>query len=410
MNTYKLIGPFSQLLPMTGLDNKGPLPDSYLKIINDAALIIKNNIIWKVGSFKELVKEADFLKAEIIHIDTQSVCLPGFIDCHTHICFGGTRSEDFAKRNSGISYLDIAAAGGGIQNTVSETRASSKQELIRTLKARANRHLNEGVTTIEVKSGYGLNIETELKMLEAIKESETGADLISTCLAAHTLPKDFKGKHNDYLNFLLMDLLPQIKSKDLANRVDIFIEQGAFNIEDSINYLSKAKKLGFDITIHADQFSVGGSEVAISVKALSADHLEVSGQREIAQLANSDVVPVALPGASLGLGARFTPARKLLDAGASLAIASDWNPGSAPMGDLLMQATTLAAYEKISNTELFAAITFRAAAALGLNDRGKLQEGNIADFCVFETDNYKDITWHMGKLKPREVWKNGARI
>lgn len=409
MSEYKLVGPFSQLLPMTKVSLRGALFDNFMRIIDRGAIIIKDDRVWKIGEYKTLKKEAEFLQAEIYHIEGKSVCLPGFIDCHTHICFGGNRALDFAKRNSGVSYLEIATAGGGIQDTVAKTRKTTKKDLIVSLEKRASRHFAEGVTTMEVKSGYGLDVESELKMLEAIKEANTKSDLISTCLAAHTLPKTFEGTKQEYLDFLLNDLLPVVKEKNLSDRVDIFIEESAFGIKESESYLKKAKELGFNITVHADQFSSGGSGVACRVGALSADHLETSGSKDIATLAKSNTVAVALPGASLGLGVGFAPARKLLDAGATLAIASDWNPGSAPMGDLLLQATVLATYEKLSNAEIFAGITVRAAAALGLQDRGKLADNYLADFILFETNDFREITWNQGKLKPFQVWKNGIR-
>jgi imidazolonepropionase len=175
-------------------------------------------------------------------------------------------------------------------------------------------------------------------------------------------------------------------------------------------YLQKAQALGFDITLHADQFTTSGSQVAINLGALSADHLEASGDIEIQNLANSNVVAVALPAASLGLGCDFTPARKLLDAGASLAIATDWNPGSAPMGQLITSASILATMQKLSNAEILAGITFRAAKALGLADRGRLQKGYLADFVLYQTNHYQQIIYQQGRLQPSEVWKNGQRI
>ncbi|MEL7065689.1 MAG: amidohydrolase family protein, partial [Bacteroidota bacterium] len=187
-------------------------------------------------------------------------------------------------------------------------------------------------------------------------------------------------------------------------------EEGAFSVEMGREYLQRAKTMGFDITVHADQFSAGGSALAVEVGALSADHLEASGPREIERLANSEVIAIALPGASLGLGCDFTPARKLLDADGALAIASDWNPGSGPMGDLLCQAAILGTYEKLSTAEVLAGITFRAAAALGMKDRGRLIKGNLADFNLFEGDDYREILYHQGRLKPARVYKRGELI
>jgi imidazolonepropionase len=412
MPTYTLIGPIRQLLTMRGLETKGPLQDSQLEIITEAGIFLKDEKIHEVGSYWDIYPEAQSIGAKMETLQGDFVALPGFVDCHTHICFAGSRAKDFAMRNNGKTYLEIANSGGGIWDTVTQTRKASLEQLVKLTVKRANRHLAEGVTTIEVKSGYGLSVAEEIKMLQAINQvnSETAADLIATCLAAHICPKDFKGSPKEYLETISRELFPILKEENLSNRIDAFIEDSAFSSEDIWDYFQKAKDLGFDITVHADQFHVGGSEVAVAFGAISADHLEASSEKEIALIAESDTVAVALPGASIGLGMSFTPARKLLDAGAPLAIASDWNPGSAPMGDLLMQASILGTFEKLSNAEVLAGITFRAAAALGLEDRGKLASGNLADILLFPTNDYREITYHQGKLKPKMVWKKGVKI
>jgi imidazolonepropionase len=408
-----LIGPFSQILTFDGLPLKGPIHDKNLPVLmNGQWILIQNGHISKIGSYKNLEKGTGIRDVEIIHLTQNYVCLPGLIDCHTHICFAGSREKDYAMRNTGKSYQEIARSGGGIWDTVRQTRKANQKSLEQGIIQRANRHIVEGITTIEVKSGYGLSTEEELKMLRAIQNADNKhpTDLISTCLAAHILPKDFDGSQLEYLDHLIEYLLPEIKKKGLANRVDIFIEEGAFSKEASKNYLQKAQELGFSVTIHADQFHIGGSAVAVECNAISADHLEASTENEINLLAKSNVIPVALPGASMGLGCSFAPARKLLDAGASLAIASDWNPGSAPMGDLLMQASVLGTNEKLSNAEVLSGITYRAAAALGLHDRGKITSGYLADLTIFPCNNFNEILYNQGKLKPAMVFKNGILI
>jgi len=334
------------------------------------------------------------------------------VDCHTHLCFGGSRARDFGLRNAGKTYLEIAQAGGGIWDTVTQTRSLDQETLAGITAKHANRLLSEGVTSIEVKSGYGLSVTEELKLLRAIKEasSSTAADLIPSCLAAHLCPKDWKGSSSDYLTEIAEQLFPLLLKENLCTRIDAFVEKSAFSPEEITPYLERAKQLGFELTIHADQFSCGGSQVAVALGARSADHLEASGEAEIQALASSNTVAVALPGASIGLGMAFTPARKLLDQGAILAIASDWNPGSAPMGDLLAQASIIATFEKLSTAEVLAGITFRAAAALGLSDRGKLTSGQLADFILFPTADYREILYQQGKMKPEEVWKRGSIV
>jgi imidazolonepropionase len=402
----KLIGPFTQILPLTGLPLKGALKDEQLHIIANGGVLTEDGLIIEVGNFNELRKADSSIQIE--EITGQQVLLPGFIDCHTHICFGGNRAKDYAMRIAGKTYLEIAKAGGGIWDTVTQTRAADEVTLVESLIQRANRHLAEGVTTIEVKSGYGLSLAEELKLLRAIKaaSSQTKAKLIPTSLAAHMVPKDFAGSQEEYLQHVVNDLLPIIKQEKLTNRVDIFIEQSAINVENALIYLNKAKQMGFNITVHADQFTTGGSAVAVEVGAVSADHLEASGEKEIGLLATSNTVAVTLPGASLGLGMPYAPARKLLDAGACLAIASDWNPGSAPMGDLLMQAAVMSASEKLSAAEVFAGLTFRAAAALKI-ERGILAPGMPADLQAYPCADYREILYYQGKLKPNKVWIGG---
>jgi imidazolonepropionase len=405
----KLIGPFTQILPLTGLPLKGALKDEQLQIIPQGGVLVEDGLILAVGDFEKLRSANPSVQIE--EITGSHILLPGFVDCHTHICFAGSRAKDYALRTAGKTYLEIAKAGGGIWDSVTQTRAADEAVLTDLLLKRVQRHLAEGVTTIEVKSGYGLSIEGESKQLKAIKAAadKTHASLVATCLAAHMLPKDFDGTHQEYLNHILQYLLPAVKQQRLANRVDIFIEESAFNASAALNYLSKAKQMGFEVTVHADQFTTGGSEAAIKARAVSADHLEASTDYEINMLAKSDTVAVTLPGASLGLGMPYASARKLLDAGACLAIASDWNPGSAPMGDLLMQAAVMGAAEKLCAAEVFAGLTFRAASALKLNDRGILAKGKLADMQAYSCNDYREILYQQGKLKPDKVWVSGIK-
>lgn len=410
-NPVKLIGPFKQVLTMGYLPLLGPLHDSDLEVIPNAGLLISEGAILRTGSFEKLRKGAD--KDVIMEeVEGPVTVIPGLIDPHTHICFAGSRAVDYAKRLEGVSYLEIASGGGGIWDTVLKTRRETSGELLKKTSERARKMLNRGVTTVEIKSGYGLNLESELKMLRVIKQvgEELPVDVVPTCLAAHIIPRDFEGGSSEYLAWITGELLPQVWKEQLAKRVDIFIEKGAFGPEEAINFLERAKNMGFDLTVHADQFTTGGSRVAVSAGACSADHLEASGDKELQALAASDVTAVALPGASLGLGAGFAPARKILDAGVALAIGSDWNPGSAPMGDLLTQAAVLGAFERLSLAETLAAVTCRAARALNLADRGILKPGMLADFAAFPTNDYREILYNQGQMKPAAVWKRGERI
>jgi len=406
----KLIGPFTQIFTLAGLAMKGALSDDNLQIIPQGGVLVENGLILAVDDFEILRKSNPSTTIEEITGD--HVLLPGFVDCHTHICFAGSRAKDYAMRIQGKTYLEIAKPGGGIWDSVTQTRAADEDLLEKLLLQRVERHLAEGVTTIEIKSGYGLETQSELKQLRVIAKAstQTKASLISTNLAAHMIPKDFNGDQSEYLNYVFHDLLPVIKNEKLSNRVDIFIEESAFDANNALTYLNRAKQMGFDITVHADQFTTGGSAVAVKSGAVSADHLEASKDGEIKLLANSDTVAVVLPGASLGLGMPYAPARKLLDAGACLAIASDWNPGSAPMGDLLMQAAVMSAAEKLNTAEVFAGLTFRAAKALRLNDRGILAPGMRADMQAYSINDYREILYQQGKMKPVRIWKNAGSV
>lgn len=406
----KLTGPFKQIITLNNLPLKGKLQDESLEIIPNGGILTENGKILDVNDFDFLKQK--FPDSEINFIDNEQIALPAFVDAHTHICFGGNRANDFAMRNAGKTYLEIAESGGGIWSSVQHTRQASENDLVNGILERVNILLNQGITTIEIKSGYGLNVEEELKMLRSIKKAQdkTKATLVPTCLSAHLKPRDFEGTSEEYLNYILDEILPKVKEENLANRVDIFIEKSAFQPKESEIFLEKAKQLGFQITVHADQFTAGSSRIAVEVGAKSADHLEATIDEDINFLANSNTVAIALPGASLGLGEPFAPAREILDKGGILAIATDWNPGSAPMGNLVTQASILATYQKLTTAEVLAAITFRAAYALDLEDRGVLSEGKKADFITYETDNFQNILYHQGSLKPKNIYINGEKI
>lgn len=403
----KLIGPFKQLVTMAELPERGALSDHQLQIIPNGGVLVAKGLFQAVGDFEQLKAEAN--PSSIQFMDKELVAFPGLIDAHTHICWAGSRAEDYAARLSGQSYQETAARGGGIWSTVTQTRAASFEQLEVSTAHRAQTLLKQGITTIEVKSGYGLAVEHELKILKAIAQADTTCvpQLIPTCLAAHMLPRDFEGSEADYLSTLVHHLLPKLIKQNLTKRVDIFVEKNAFSAAAAKNYLLKAKAMGFDLVIHGNQFTSGSVQLANDVEALSIDHLETTTPDEILALAKGNTIPVVLPGASVGLGAPFAPARQLLDAGTSLVIASDWNPGSAPMGNLLVQAAILGAAQKLTMAETWAALTIRAARALKLGDRGCIQRGHLADLIAFPTHNYQEVLYHQGQMLPEKIWKNG---
>lgn len=403
----RLIGPFKQALTLRNLPKRGPIKDEALEVISDAGVIIQGQQLLEVASWSELQGRADLVE----RVEEPLTLTPGLIDAHTHLCFAGSRARDYADRLNGVSYQEIAARGGGIKDTMRATRQASADELCALNLQRLQRHLRAGVTTVELKSGYGLSVEQELKQLRAIKamQRRTPQRLISTCLGAHVPPPEAVNA-GQYLEELTSELLPVVRSEGLSGRVDAFIEPSAFPVEVARGYLQRAQALGFALTLHADQFERGGALLAAELGALSADHLEASTARDLEALASAGVVAVALPGASLGLGCGYTPARRALDLGCSLAIASDWNPGSAPMGDLLLQASVLGAAERLSAAEVWAALTSRAADALGLERVGQLSVGYTADLIAYPTDDHREILYHQGMMRPRRVWCEGVAV
>ncbi len=405
--TRALIGPISHLVTMSGLPEAGPLSDSNLEVIQGGGLVVKNGRIRSVGRYIDL--DGDFDRR--IEFEGSVTLVPGFIDAHTHICFAGSRAHEYALRCAGASYQEIGASGGGILSTVESTRRASLEELVAAVVLRAERMLEWGVTTAEVKSGYGLTVEAELKMLHAIKTaSQNGViTLVSTCLAAHTCPPEFESKE-EYLTHIADLLFPKLREERLTQRIDIFVEEKAFPADMATDYLKRAREWGFDLIVHGDQFTLGGSQLAAEIGALSVDHCEQTDAPSAKRLKASGVIPIALPGASMGLGMKFASGRLLLDEGLPLVIASDWNPGTAPMGDLLTQAAVYSAFEKLTMAETLAALTCRAARALKLSDRGALKPGMRADFSIFPTDDYRDILYHQGSLKPSQVFIEGEEV
>jgi imidazolonepropionase len=335
--------------------------------------------------------------------------LPGFVECHTHTVFAGSRSAEFELRNQGVSYQEIAAKGGGILSTMKATRKISAVELQKNAQVKVDRFVQQGVTTLEIKSGYALDEKNELKCLQVAK-SLKGPRIVTTFLGAHALPPEYKS-YEEYLNFLVVKVLPQVKKKNLSNRVDIFVEKGFFNREVALPYLQKAKGMGFELVLHADQLSLsGGADLAVQLQALSADHLIQITDSEISKLAKSNVTGVLLPAADLYMKCAYPPARKLINAGARVALATDFNPGSSPTQDLSLVGLLARLEMKMTLPEVIAAYTYSAAAALNLQlEIGSIEPEKNADF-VSINNHWNEIFYSIGINCANEVYKSAIRL
>jgi imidazolonepropionase len=386
-----LIKDAKQILTLEKAARKGArhVQDEDLSPLTGHAILIEKNKIKWIGPQKEIPKP--FYKKIKKEISAKNkIVMPAFTECHTHTVFAGERSGEFEMRNRGISYQEIAAKGGGILSTRKAVGAISKVDLLKQTQKRVDRFIQQGVATLEIKSGYGLDLENEIKCLDVVKKLK-GVNLVKTFLGAHAIPKEFTTA-KEYLGFLSEFVFPEVKKKKLADRVDIFIEKGFFSADDSRAYLQLAKKLGFDLVIHADQLSLsGGSQLAVELSALSADHVIQIQDSEIKKLAQSEVTSVLLPLADLYMKCAYPPARKLIDAGARVAIATDFNPGSCPSQDVQMVGLLSRLEMKMTLPEVIVAYTLGASYALKRNAlEGSLEVGKLAQL-IFLEDSYAGL-------------------
>lgn len=385
---------------------------SDLGLIEKSCLLVnRGKIVW-LGEEKKIPKTFWPLINKEINLDKKTV-LPGFVECHTHSLFAGNRAQEFELRQQGVSYQEIAKNGGGILSTVAATRQASKKQLQSLLFPRIQNFLNQGVTTLEIKSGYGLDQKTEIKMLQVISEAahlyqaKKGPQIISTFLGAHSLPKEFT-EIDSYLQSLIQ-YLPKIKK--YTSRVDIWIEKGFFLTENSRQYLLKAKELGFDVVIHADQLTLsGGSELAVELQALSADHVIQLQDPQIQRMAKSEVTAVLLPLADLYMKCAYPPARKMIEAGVRVALATDYNPGTSPSQDINLVGLLARLEMKMSLPEVLSAYTVGGAYALGLQKQiGSLEVDKAANFVVLDQD-HSSLFYSAGKSAVNQVYVAGNRL
>ncbi|MDT8323880.1 MAG: imidazolonepropionase [Bacteroidota bacterium] len=379
-------------------------------LLRDAAVGIRDGRIAYVGPSDGI----DIGDAERSISALGKTILPGLVDSHTHLVFAGAREEEFARRIAGATYAEIAASGGGINTTVKATRAAGKVELIEYALHRLDSCLAFGVTTVEIKSGYGLDFENEIKMLEVINELRDlhVVEIVPTFLGAHTVPFDYRDRREEYLRLVLEDMLPEVAGRGLAEYCDVFVEKGAFTVEEAREILTRARQLGLKVRVHADQITAGcGSELAAEMDAASADHLDHISDEGIARMKEAGTVATLLPGVSLFLGESFPDARRLIEAGLPVAIATDANPGSCMSENMQLMMSLAALQMRMTMEETITASTINAAAALDRADtHGSIEVGKQADLLMFDTPNYQRILYHYGVNHLGTVVKNGRVV
>lgn len=386
------------------------------KSLNDIGVLTDHAIALEDGRIKDIVPNSsikNFSSFEIIDVHGK-IILPGLVECHTHSAFAGSRANEFKMKLQGSTYEEIAISRGGILSTVNAVRNSSLNQLVQLLITRIKYFISQGITTLEIKSGYGLDVENEIKLLAAIDKTRDifPINIVSTFLGAHTYPTEFKKNHSGYLELITEKMLPLIAQKKLAKFCDGFCEKTAFSSDEIDLIFKKAKELGFQLRLHTDQFnSIGGLDTALNHNAVTVDHLEVLLDENIFKLAQSETTAVLLPGVSFFLDYQYAPARKLIDSDALIALSTDYNPGSSHIANLNFIMSLAAIKLKMTFEEIISAVTINAAKALLLNDEiGSIEIGKKADFAVFDAQDYSEIIYSVGKNLNAMTIKNGNLI
>ncbi len=384
-----------------------------VEVLSDAAILIDGERIAWVGPRRDAPKVGAQHAAPVQVVEVTGVLFPGFVDCHTHGVFGAPRLDDQERRALGVDYKAIAAAGGGILQSVRDVRGRPEAELEALTRARLAALIARGSTTIEVKSGYGLELEAELKQLRVIKRlaGELSATLVPTFLGAHEVPPEYRGKRAAYVQLVCEEMIPAVAREQLACGCDVFCEPGVFSIQESRQILTTARGYGLDVKLHADELEgSGGAELAAELGALSADHLAAISEPGIRALAASETVAVLLPATMIFLGKHAqAPARALIDAGAAVALATDFNPGTSPTMSLPLVMALGVAQLGLRHAEAVTAVTINAAAALGLaRDRGQIAAGCVADIALAAVDDWREVAYWMGTDVVSAVWTAGS--
>lgn len=390
----------SQLVTPQGsaLKKGGEMQD--LSIIEGGCLITEKGRIKAVGGpeILEGVNEADY---EVVDCQGKTV-LPGLVDSHTHFIFGGYREDEFNWRLNGDSYISIMERGGGIISTTRTTRAASLEDFLAVGRKRLRSMAEFGVATVEGKSGYGLDKDTEIRQLEAmaaLNDENQHIQVIPTYMGPHEIPEEYKGRGDEYLTFCLEEVMPEIKERNLARFCDIFTEKGVFDIPQSRRFLTAAKAMGFGIRMHADELfeGFGGAELAGELKVASADHLLKISDEGIRAMGDNDICGTLLPLTAFSIKADYAPARKMVDEGMGLALATDLNPGSCYSESIPLLIALSTIYMGLRMEEVITALTLNGAAALELaEETGSLEQGKYADVAVFDVPNYRFLTYHFG--------------
>ncbi|MFD9625643.1 imidazolonepropionase [Peribacillus muralis] len=388
---------------------------SELGLIVDGSIWMEAGSIQAVGTTKELEERyADRIHEAEVFDATGHLVTPGLVDPHTHVVYGGSREREFEMRLEGATYMDIMNAGGGIHATTRMTREASEQDLMEQTTRRLDSFLAHGVTTVEGKSGYGMNVETELKQLRVMKklQEEHPIDLVPTFMGAHAVPSDYKGREDEFVDHLINDMLPIISKEKLAEFNDVFCEKGVFTPKQSERILHAGKKYGLIPKIHADEIeSYGGAELAAKIGAISAEHLLKASEAGITAMAKSGTIACLLPATALYLREEAAPGRRMVDEGVAVAISTDCNPGSSPTTSMPLVMNLACISMRLTPAEALTAATYNAACAINRQDKvGSLEVGKQADVVLWDIENYQELQYLFGVNHVKSVWKNGVQV
>ena len=423
----------SELASCSGRTQKRGKEMADIGLIHDGAVLMEDGRITAVGETGQLDRMLGLSEEESHALDRKETeetawggrplsvinafrktLLPGFVDSHTHFIFGGYRADEFSWRLKGDSYMSIMERGGGINATIEPTRTASEEELITAGMDRLNRMAEFGVTTVEGKSGYGMDFDTELKQLRVMGELDRRhpVDIVSTFLGPHSVLPEYKGKEREFLDRMLQDVMPAVRRENLAEFADIFCEKGVFSLEDSEYYLTRAKDMGFKLKIHADEmYPLGGAELAARVGAVSADHLLKASDAGIRQMAERGVISTLLPATAFCLKEEYAPARKMIDSGCAVALASDLNPGSCFTNSIPLLIALGCIYMDMSIEEVITALTINGAAALGRAETiGSIEAGKQADLLIMKYPSITYLPYHTAINQVETVIKKGRII